>query len=85
MTRFKKGDRVQIADAATIRENSDEVGWNYDMLSMAGCVYTISEVDEDYGVYFLNDCPWTWEDGMLIPYELKYDLDFDKILDFLGA
>mgnify|MGYP004513620721 FL=1 len=84
MMRFKKGDRVQIADAATIRENSDKVGWNYDMLSMAGYVYTISKVDVE-GVYFLNDCPWTWEDGMLIPYELKYDFDFDKILDFLEA
>lgn len=85
MMRFKKGDRVQIADAATIRENSYEAGWNYDMLSMAGYVYTISRVNEEHGFYFLNDCQWTWEDGMLIPYEPKYDFDFDKILDFLEA
>lgn len=83
MIRFRKGDRVQIADAATIRENSEEVGWNYDMLSMAGYVYTISGVDEQCGLYFLNDCQWIWEDGMLIPYEPKCDIDFDKILDFL--
>lgn len=83
MMRFKKGEQVQIGDAQTIKDNSTFTGWNDQMLSMAGEVRTIRVVDVPNEIYRLEDCNWSWEDGMLHPYGMKPNIDPRKILDFL--
>lgn len=83
MMRFRKGDVVQIGDVKTIKDNSTFVGWNDQMLSMAGEVRTIRLADEQGRIYRLEDSPWEWEDGMLHPYGPKFDVNSDKLIDFL--
>ena len=81
--RFNVGDMVQIADVQTIKDNSGFVGWNDQMLSMAGEVRTIRVADIHDQIYRLEDCTWAWEDGMLVPYGIKPDIDPAEMFDIL--
>lgn len=83
MMRFREGEKVQIADAQTIKDNSGYVGWNHNMLAMAGEVRTIRVADIHDQIYRLEDCTWAWEDGMLHPYDIKPDIDPAEMFDIL--